>query len=149
MYQRVTKNLKLFVLSATALLGACATGYDMQDVEAVRDYVVANQLKEVDEFRYFRQINYTYINDQFLVVPIRTGDYLIEFRRGCRELRQSEFTYDMVDRRDSQNRIRAGFDTIRGCTIDKIYEISEAQRKELVNLGDAPGDEVYLPDDDD
>jgi hypothetical protein len=107
--------------------------------------VFANQLEEVDEIRFLRQFNYTYVNDWFVIVPTRTGDYLVAFDRDCYELRKTDFTPEMVDDRTDPNRLRARFDTIRGCHIDKIYEVSDEQSKELADLGDAPGDEVYLP----
>lgn len=135
-------------LISALMLAACATEWDEAEIEAVRDYVVANQLEEVDEIRYFRQLNYTYINDQFVVVPTSRGDYLVEFARLCRELRQLDFTPDMIDRRPDGDRIRARFDTIRGCQIGKIYAISDAQAEELRDLGDAPGDEIYMPEED-
>ena len=91
-------------------------------------------------------MTYTYVNDRYVVIPTRRGDYLIEFRRDCYELRRSKFTQDMIDRRDNQNILRARFDTIRGCVIATMYEISDLQREELRNLGDAPGDEIYLPE---
>ena len=94
-------------------------------------------------------MSYTYINDYYVTVPTRRGDYLIEFARDCRELRRRDFTPEMVDRRDNRNILRARFDTIRGCRIGTIYEITDEQRKELRALGDAPGDEVFIPEDQD
>ncbi len=136
-------------LLSVMLLGACSTLFDAQEIEAVRDYVVANELKEVDKIRLYRQLNYTYINDQYITVDARTGDFLIEFKRVCRDLSRTDFTPEMVDRRYDSSVLRAGFDTIRGCPIGKIYEVSKEQREELSDLGDAPGDEVYLPENDD
>lgn len=135
------------IAAALVLLTACATEYDAQEVEAVRDYVIANQLGEVDRIRTnFRQLNYTYLNDQYVTIPTPRGAYLVEFDRLCRDLRRTDFTAEMIDRRDDPNTLRARFDTIRGCRIGKIYEITEAQREELAELGDAPGDEVFLPE---
>ncbi len=139
------------LLAAAILLfvAACATPYDMQEIEAVRDYIVANQLEEVDRIRTnFRQLNYTYLNDQYVAIPTQRGNYLVEFDRLCRDLRRTDFTYEMIDRRDDANTLRARFDTIRGCRIGKIYEVTEEQTKELAALGDAPGDEIFLPEDD-
>lgn len=136
-------------LLSVMLLGACSTLFDAQEIEAVRDYVVANELKEVDKIRLYRQLNYTYINDQYITVDARTGDFLIEFKRVCRDLSRTDFTPEMVDRRYDSSVLRAGFDTIRGCPIGKIYEVRKEQREELSDLGDAPGDEVYLPENDD
>lgn len=144
--QRPDAGRWLTVSLAALLLAACATEWDESEIEAVRDYIVASQLEEVDEIRYFRQLNYTYINDQFVLVPTTRGDYLVEFARLCRELRQLDFTAQMIDRRPDGDRIRARFDTIRGCQIGKIYSISDAQADELRALGDAPGDEIYIPE---
>ena len=81
-----------------------------------------------------------------MLVPTRRDDYLVEFQRDCRALRNTEITPDMVDVRQNRNVLRAKFDTIRGCRIARIYEISKAQSNELKVLGDAPGDEIFLPD---
>lgn len=134
--------------TAALLLAACVTPYDTQEIEAVRDFVAANELKEVDDIRHYGQLHYTYVNDYFVTVPTRRGDYLLEFRSQCRALRRTEFTADMVDVRHDSNKLRSRFDTIRGCFIDKMYEVTEEQHKELQDLGDAPGDEVFLPDED-
>ena len=62
----------------------------------------------------------------------------MEFRQRCFALYDSSrITPDV---RREGNIIRARFDTIRGCSIDKIYTIDEAQALELEQLGDAPGD---------
>ena len=135
------------ILSTMLFITACSsTTMQPQEIEAVRDYVVANELEEVAEIRLREQMSYTYVNDRFVTIPTRQGDYLVEFTRDCWELRRNEFTPEMVDQRDNQNILRARFDTIRGCRIGKMYEVTEAQREELSALGDAPGDEVFLPD---
>lgn len=139
---------KYLIIPALALLAACATPYDPREIEAVRDFVVAAELKQVDRVRLYGQLNYTYVNDRYIMIPTRRGDYLAELRQTCRELRSNEFTPDMVDRRDSDHYIRARFDTIRGCRIDTIYEITEAQREEIRVLGDAPGENVFIPEPD-
>lgn len=142
--------MKKTALLLTALvLTGCVTGYDPQEIEAVRDYVAANQLEEVDRIRLYSQMSYTYINDYFVTIPTRRGDYLAEFVQECREMRRHEFTPDMVDIRRDTNWIRARFDTIRGCRIGTIYVITDEQAKELRDLGDAPGDEVFLPEGED
>ena len=137
---------KILLLPMLLLTAACSsTTQRPQEIEAVRDYVVANQLEEVSEIRLREQMSYTYVNDRFVTIPTRQGDFLVEFIRDCWELRRNDFTPEMVDVRDDRNALRARFDTIRGCRIGKMYEISGAQREELTALGDAPGDEVFLP----
>lgn len=140
-------NAALWMLLATAGGGCSLTPSDAEEIEAVRDYIFASELEEVDEVRFFQQLSYTYVNDQFVTVPTHSGDYLVEFARICREAGDTRFTQDMVDYRDDNRTLRARFDTIRGCRIGTIYKITESQRAEIEELGDAPGDETYLPDD--
>ncbi len=140
---------KILILPALLAVAACSsTTQRPQEIEAVRDYVVANELDEVSEIRLREQMSYTYVNDRYVTIPTRRGDYLVEFLRDCWELRRNDFTPEMVDVRDNQNVLRARFDTIRGCRIAKMYEITDAQREELTALGDAPGDDVFLPGED-
>jgi Family of unknown function (DUF6491) len=139
-------NRKLILPAALLMVGCSSTSTQPQEIEAVRDFVAATELEEVNEIRLTETLSYTYVNDRYVTVPTRRGDYLVELRRDCFELRRNNFTPEMVDVRDNRNVLRARFDTIRGCYIGTIYEITEAQREELRNLGDAPGDEIYLPD---
>ena len=129
-----------------ALASACSTMQDEQEIEATRDFVVANELAQVDEIRLYEQLNHRVINDYFVTVETRRGDYLVEFNTRCRALTQRDFQPHLVDIRRDPSRVRARFDTIRGCIIGKIYAITEEQREELRQLGDAPGDEIFLPD---
>ncbi len=138
---------KIAILVTALTLSACVTGYNPQEIEAVRDYIAANDLQEVDRIRTRGQFTYTYVNDLFVTIPGRRQDYLAEFVSECRELRRQDFSRDMWDERSDTNWMRAKFDTIRGCRIGTFYEITEEQRKELRELGDAPGDEVFLPED--
>ncbi len=137
---------KILIVPALLLVAGCSsTTQRPQEIEAVRDYVAAAELEEVSDIRLREQLNYTYVNDRFVTIDARRGDYLVEFNRDCWELRQTQVSGGMVDVRDNHNVLRARFDTIRGCRIGKIYEITEAQREELTALGDAPGDEIFLP----
>lgn len=136
-------------IGMAAALAACATGYDPQEIEAVRDYVAAAELPAVDQIRPNRDISYSYVNDRYVIIPTRRQDYLVEFDRDCFELRRTDFTYDMVDRRRDTNVLRTRADTIRGCRIKQFYELTDDQAKEIKNLGDAPGEEIFLPDQDD
>ena len=115
---------------------------------AARTGTRLHRLQEVASFRISEQLNYRVVNAFFVTVDTRRGDYLLEFNTSCRALTRRDFTPEMVDIRRDPNRIRARFDTIRGCMIGKIYPISNEQREELRELGDAPGEEIYLPDED-
>jgi len=137
---------KILILPALLAIAACSsTTQRPQEIEAVRDYIVAAELEEITEIRMREQLSYTYVNDRFVTIDTRRGDYLLELNRDCWELRRNDFTPEMVDVRDNPNVLRARFDTIRGCRIGKMYEITAEQREELTALGDAPGDEIFLP----
>ncbi|MCH7834358.1 MAG: hypothetical protein IH911_04690, partial [Proteobacteria bacterium] len=72
---------------ALVLLAACSTAsYDPPSNEAVRDYIVAGELAEQDRLRTDRRGGWTYVNDRFIIFRGRDQDYLLEFRRECREL---------------------------------------------------------------
>ena len=138
---------KTLIMTAALSIAACSSTTQIpQEIEAVRDYIAAAELEEVTEIRLREQLHYTYVNDRYVSIDTRRGDYLVEFQRNCWELRENQITAEMVDIRRDNNYIRARFDTIRGCRISTIYEITEEQREELKALGDAPGDEIFLPD---
>ncbi len=141
-------------LAVLAAFTACSVTPPEQEIEAVRDYVAAAELEPVNRIPTDRKAGgYTMLNDYFVIMPSRRKHYLVEFTRRCRELGQDLNPYgpgsirpDMVDVRRDSSTLRARFDTIRGCQIGAFYELTDEQRKELENLGDAPGDEIFLPD---
>jgi hypothetical protein len=67
-------------------------------------------------------------------MPAGRDNYLIEFRGPCDALRRRNWTSDMIDIRVSARVLHADHDTLRGCAIDRIFELSEAQLKELSTL---------------
>lgn len=142
---------KGFVAATTCLafagLQACSAPPTRVETEAVHDYIAAAELEETDRIR-FRSMHSPAnrpINEHFVIVETGNSHYLVEFRQRCFAL------YDNAritpDVRREANVIRARFDTIRGCAIDKIYAIDKAQALELEQLGDAPGDERSAPTD--
>lgn len=139
-------------LSATValclLLSACAAnvqhGGPGKELEAVRDFIVVSELEPLKKIRLQDQIKFYYVNDYFVVVPTRRGNYLVEFRGRCDELRRTRWTADMIDHRTSARLLYADHDTIRGCRIDQFYGLPGQKLDELAALGDAPGDSQYL-----
>ena len=141
-----SKYLAVFV----AFLTACSVTTEVpQETEAVRDFIATADLTEVTRVRAGRNMSYTYISDHFVIIKGDQQDVLAEFSRRCYDLSRSDFTPQMVDRRRDPNHVNAKFDTIRGCYVDKLYEVTPEQAEELRNLGDAPGDEVYMSPDND
>lgn len=144
--------MKRFILIALALaLTGCATSKSRSTLspgkenEAVLDFIFTGELVETDRIRLNEPIKYLYVNDWWVIVPTRRSDYLVGFRGRCDELRRRKWTSDMIDIRVSARVLHSDYDTIRGCKIRRIYELTEIQLRELSALGDAPGDDEYVP----
>ena len=128
----------LFAICAPLFLIACASSSSPSPegryVESVRDFIEVSQLTEVDLIRHQEQTKYLYVNQYFVVMPAGRDHYLIEFRKPCEAMTRRVWTGDMIDIRVSARVLHADHDTLRGCNIDKIYELSEAQLHELSTL---------------
>ena len=127
-------NRYIIVLVA-ALVAGCASGAKEQGVvaknDAVEDYIAAAELPPVDWMRSSDQLRHQVITDRYIILSDRKEAHLIAFNRRCRELNETEVTPDI---RYDKNRLRARFDTYRGCTIGAIYELNAGQAKELSDL---------------
>ena len=134
------------ILATTLTAVACAGSRAPHEAGPIDEYVAVNRPAEVDWVRVTRPAAYHPVSERFLIVSARNGDFLAEFRSACRDFGDPEsgrhWTSDMIDRRSSMNILRAGGDTIRGCVISNLYEISDAQREELLALVDAPDDAI-------
>lgn len=129
----------LSVLLMAALLAACAapdetTGENTE--QAVRDFIAARQLDELDKIRTRSNDHFQEIDAHFLIYKTRNDAYLFEFDRACYELTQDII---VADERWEGNTIRSRFDTLRGCRIGHIYALTEAEVAELENLGESVG----------
>ena len=121
------------LVSLAALLAGCADMPALNEADqAISDYVVVGELKSLDSIRTRDRDAWAGITDYYVIYTTRDGDYLFEFTRPCRELR--DLTQVTPDTRH-ENRIRARFDTLRGCRIHRIYALSEAQAAEIRELG--------------
>jgi len=130
----------ILILAAAALV-ACASQEEEQSrqdqVQAVRDFIEVRELEELDKLNSDSSDSYQSIENYFLIYEGRRDMYLVEFHHRCWEL--DDNTRIVADVRHDSNKIRARFDTIRGCRIQKIYALTEAEAVELENLGEAPG----------
>ncbi len=115
-----------------------------KDLGALHDFIAASELVEVQRIRLYDQLKWVYVNDHFVVLPQRRGTHLVQFRSRCDELRVPRWSASMVDHRVSARYLYSDHDTIRGCVIRHIYELSDAQLEDLRYLGDAPGEEVFV-----
>lgn len=127
----------LFVWLILSLQVGCATRKDPLVSAAVEDFIVAAELEELDMIRTRNDYGWEYLSERFVIIETRDGEYLLRFQRRCRELNEVPVQPDI---RYESNVLRARFDTLRGCRIDKLYAIEPGQADELRNLGWAPGD---------
>ncbi len=127
------------VFLATMLLTACAAQEraTTQDIEqAVRDFIEVQELAETDRIRTASKDHWDEIDQNFLLYETSKETYLIEFIRRCYELDEYPIVPDV---RKSGRDIYAGFDTLRGCRIAKIFPLTEGEAAELASIGESPG----------
>ena len=131
-------------IALAGVLAACA-GQESKEpseadqaVQAVRDLIEVRGLQEVDHMRSFGRDSWESIENWFLIYTTRRDTYLVEFDRRCWEL--DDDTRIVADERWDANKVRARFDTIRGCRIGKLYALNEEDVAELKNIGEAPGE---------
>jgi len=124
---------------ALLLAAACSsTPQTPVDTQTVRDYVEVGELEDVQHIRVYAHDSWSRLTDHFVIYEARNDNYLIEFRRRCRELQDNSRI--VGDRRYDHNRLRVNEDTLRGCRIGKIYPLTEGQAIELQSLGKGPGE---------
>jgi len=120
-----------------ALLAACAGTPEIPpDTQAVRDYVEVGELQDVDRIRTHVSDEWTPLTARYALYSGRDGRFLLEFNRICREM----YTNLQItpDRRYEHNVMRRGIDTLRGCRIDRMYPLTDAQAQEIEMLVKTP-----------
>lgn len=122
------------ILLVAILLTGCVSTQVSPEVEAVRDLISVSELNEIDNFRSADRLNYQYVNDYYVAVTQGSRHYLLEFRSRCFNLRRNQYSPSMIDYRRDPTYIWASWDTIRGCPIDKIYQLTEDQLAEVRGL---------------
>jgi hypothetical protein len=119
-------------------VAACAGTPEIHPAtQAIRDYVEVGELQETDRIRTRTQDAWKPVTEYFVLYQARDGRYLLEFSQRCREMFDN--TRVTPDRRTDHNQLSRGFDTLRGCRIDKIYPLTEAQAEEIEALVEAAG----------
>ena len=125
------------LLCVLVLAAACAgTSETPPNLQAIRDYVEVGELQDVDHIRTHRNDAWHPATLHFAIYNGRDGYFLLAFNRVCREMVDS--TVVTPDRRYDRNIMRRGSDTLRGCRIDRIYPLTEAQAQEIEALANIP-----------
>lgn len=100
---------------------------------AIEDFIAVEALAQTDVIRSMQELNYEVITDSYVIVSDRRASYLAKFRRRCVELYDSQVTPDI---RRERHVLRAKTDSLRGCRIDSIYDVSDGQADELKSIGE-------------
>ena len=135
-----TRKIRAVALVALAsFFAACAgTPEEPPDTEAIRDYIEVGELQQVDQLRTtLGRDEWAPLTQTFVIYTGRDGRFLLEFPFPCREMFDN--TTITADRRHDRHTMRRGLDTLRGCRIDKIYPLTEAQAQEIEALAKTAG----------
>ncbi len=131
---------KSLVALAAAMMMGCAGAPENDSVivknDAVEDYIKVSELKAIDTIRKRGELHHTVVTEKYILLKDQRNAYLAAFRQRCRELDEIEV---MPDLRYDLKTLRARFDTYRGCRIQYLYEITEGQATELLDLGARSG----------
>jgi len=130
---------RLILTAVVMLVSGCSTqerAVTQDEEQAVRDYILVRGLEEVDRMRSSDSDGWHELDEYFIIYDTRRNTYLVEFNRACYELNENRVTPDL---RREANTIRARSDTIRGCQINKIFALTEADVAELKSLGEIAG----------
>ena len=130
----------LYLIMVIALLAGCAAQdqKSTQDIDqSLRDFIEVRALEPVNEIRTHSNDSWQKITERFVVYEARREIYLFEFVRNCHEL--NELNRVTPDVRWDNRTLRARFDTLRGCRIEAIYGLTEAEAAEVENIGEPPG----------
>lgn len=132
-------NKNLFFVFAALMLG-CANEAKENDIvarnDAVEDFIVVAELEDAGVIRTTNQLRHKPITDRYIILEDRRSTHLLVFTRRCRELEQSGPAGVTPDIRYDTNRLRSRTDTYRGCRIEALYEVTEGQAQELLDLAD-------------
>ena len=136
---RTGKARAAALAAVAASFAACAGTPEIPpDTEAIRDYVEVGELQEVDELRTtLGRDEWAPLTERFVIYTGRGGPFLLEFAYPCREMFDN--TTITADRRYDRHVMRRGVDTLRGCRIDKMYPLTEAQAQEIEALAKSAG----------
>jgi hypothetical protein len=121
------------IAALVTLLAACAGNREIpEDTQAIRDYVEVGEIAEVDRIRTHGNDGWSPLTHHFAMYSARDGKFLLEFASFCREMFDNSTI--TPDRRYDHNVMRRRIDTLRGCRIDKMYPLTEAQALEVEAL---------------
>ncbi|MGV6851495.1 MAG: DUF6491 family protein [bacterium] len=132
---------KFFLLLSVFLLMSCAANKQNESAQkqVYENYIRQHELKEIDTIQAFYYSGWSSLDDSHLIVTTRLNkSYLLSLNTFCDGL---DFAATIKVNQSNSSRLSSRFDSISvpgninpRCTIDRIYELSKEQRKELTSL---------------
>ena len=128
----------VIVIAATAM-SACASEPTepvpvmLDQDKVVRDFIEVRGLEEVDRMRGTERKSWERFTPSYIIYKPRRGEFLVEFDRPCYEIWSN--TYISADDTLLHNVLRARYDRIRGCRINRIFALTDDAILELRKLG--------------
>lgn len=101
--------------------------------QVVLDFIEVRGLEEVARMRGTERRSFEKFTPSYIIFKPRRGEFLVEFDRPCSEIWSNAFI--SADDTLLHSTLRAGFDRIRGCRINRIFALTKDDRLELDQLG--------------
>lgn len=138
--RKLVRPTQLCVMAT--FLAACSTSEERPDqpehpdprVEETMVYIQTVDPEVVNWVSYVGPLRTETISNMHALLRTNSGVYLLETERMCPSLTSEDIYADMADRRSTLGmadrrsrlgRLRAGIDTLRGCTIETIYRLPD------------------------
>lgn len=133
---------KSILVSICLALAACATTDEkvVNETDAVQDFIKMHNLEKVSVIRGFEDPGVLFLNDQrYIIAYLRDDQWLLQYSHECR-LARLESGDRPADKRRYTRALYVRIDTFRGCPVRAMYPIKLEHAKELIAMGQAPGD---------
>jgi len=137
-------NYRHVPLMLTAIVAAaCASSEPKKTSDPIGDFIRVSQLESVNTVRTEGNYSFLRVNDSYVILRTHRGHYIGQLNNRCPALMrrsQVDESGNLLLRSNTDIRVNprifyAGQDTIRGCVIDKLYELDEDVVDELKSIG--------------
>ena len=131
------------VIIAAFAMGACASESTepppvlLDEDQVMRDFIEVRGLEEVNRIRGADRRSYQKVTPSYIIFKPTRGEFLVEFDRPCYEIWTNR--YLSADDTFLHSTLRAKYDRMRGCRIDRIFVLADSDLRDLEQLGVGAG----------
>lgn len=133
-------NIRNLVIAISAsAIWACASDPTepvpviLDQDQVVLDFIEVRGLEEVSRMRNTERRSFEKFTPSYIIFKARRDEFLVEFDRPCYEIWDNAFF--SADDTLLHNTLRAKFDRIRGCRINRIFALTDDDLHDLKQLG--------------